>query len=68
MMKGGGANVVKMAEEGEETATQLVVPNLDFIVVTSGDKQRLLSMKAYSTNWTIVLVKLIDEGAHAVVP
>ena len=35
-------DVVKMAEEGEQTPLLLVVPDFDLIIVTSGHKQRLV--------------------------
>jgi len=31
-----GADVVEVAQEGEEAAVELVVPHLDFVIVTCG--------------------------------
>ncbi len=42
--------------------------HLYLIVVSSGHEERLLIVKADTPYGTLVLVKLLEEGAHAVVP
>jgi hypothetical protein len=42
--------------------------NLDFVIISSRHKERLLIMEADSTNWTIMFIKLVQECAHSVVP
>ena len=42
--------------------------NLYFVVVAPCDKKRLLLMKVDAPDRPIVLVELVDHGAHTVVP
>lgn len=63
-----GADVVEVAEEGEDASLLLVVPHFDFVVVATGDEERLLVVKADATDRTVVLVVFFYERAHAVVP
>lgn len=62
------ANVVQMTQQGEQATTQLVVPHLDLVVVTSGHEEGLRFVEVNSTHGAIVLVKSIDKRAHAIVP
>ena len=57
-----------MAEEVEEAAFLLVVPHLDFVVVSARDEERLLVVEADATDRSLVLVEFVQERAHAVVP
>lgn len=68
VMKNGRSDVVQVTEESENTSSLLVVPNFYLVVVTAGYEERLLVVEAYATNWTIVFVKFIEEGAHSIVP
>ena len=63
-----GADVVQVAEEGEEAATELVVPDFDFVVISAGDDEGLVEVKVHAADGTIVFLETIDDGAHAVVP
>jgi hypothetical protein len=63
-----GANIVEVAVEREEAAVGLVVPHLDFVVITSGDEERLGGVEVDSADGPVVLVEAVEEGAHAVVP
>jgi len=44
------ANVVHVAQKCEKTAPQLVVPNFDLVVITTGHKEGLSRMKADSSD------------------
>ena len=54
------ANVIKMAEKGEEAPTLLVVPYLDLVIVATRDEQWLRVMEADTTHGSIVLIELVD--------
>ena len=45
-----GADVIEMAEKGEKTTTQLVVPHLDLVIVTSRNEERLRLMETHSSH------------------
>ncbi len=47
---------------------QHCVSHFDFVVVASGDEERLLVVEADSTHRSIVLVELVDQSAHAIIP
>ena len=40
----------------------------NLVIVAAGDKEGLLLVEIHASNRTIVLVKLFQQGAHAVVP
>jgi hypothetical protein len=63
-----GADVVEVAEERKEAAAQLVVPNLDLIIVAARHEERLHRVKADTAHRAVVLVKPVQQRAHAVVP
>lgn len=44
------SNVIQMTEQREKTLSLLIVPDFDFVVVTTRHKQWLLTMKRYTTN------------------
>lgn len=62
------ADVVKMAIEGEQTSSCLVVPDLDLVVIAARNEQRLCLVEVDSSNWAVVLFKSVDQGSHAIVP
>ncbi len=57
-------DVVKMTQQCEDAAPLLIIPHFDLVVVSSGDKKRLLFVEVHSSDGPIVLVKLVKEGAH----
>jgi hypothetical protein len=68
MVEEDGSDVVEMAAEGEEAAAGLQRPDLDLVIVTAGNEERLGLVEIDASNGTIVLLKSVDEGSHAVVP
>ena len=42
--------------------------HLDLVVVAAGDEERLLLVEADAADGALVLVELLEEGAHPVVP
>jgi hypothetical protein len=52
MMEKRRPYVVQMAEQCEQTFLLLVIPNLYFIIITSGHKQRLVGVEIDASNWT----------------
>ena len=63
-----GADVVKVAVEREKAATCLVRPNLDLVVIATGDEQGLSLVKVDASNGSIVLFESVDQRAHSIVP
>jgi hypothetical protein len=41
---------------------------LDFIIISAGHKERLLLVEIHAAHRSVVFVKLLQEGAHPVVP
>lgn len=67
-MEENGANVIKVAIQGEETASCLIRPNLDLVIVTAGYEEGLGFMEVNPTNWAIVFLESIDQSSHTIVP
>jgi hypothetical protein len=59
VMERGGSHVVQMAIQCENATFLLIVPDFDFEIVTTADEKRLLIVKRDSSDWAIVLVKLL---------
>jgi hypothetical protein len=57
-----------MAIQCKQTPPSLVVPDLDLVIITTGDKQGLGRMEIDSSNGAIVFFEAINESSHAVVP
>merc|ERR1719348_2118318 len=55
----GGADVVQVAQQGEDAPALLVVPHLDLVVVTPAHEQRLLLVKVNPSHGPVMLVKLV---------
>lgn len=68
MVEEDGADIVEMAIQGEETSSCLQRPDLDLVVVSARDKQRLGLVEVDTPDWAIVLLEAVDESSHAVVP
>jgi hypothetical protein len=68
MMELHSANVVKVPMKCEETAVCLIIPDLNLIIITSGDEERLGGVEVDAADRPVVLVEAVEEGAHAVVP
>lgn len=67
-MKINRPDVVKMPDQRKDTASEFVVPNLDFVIITTRDEKRLGAMEIDSTNRSFMFVKAIDERAHTIIP
>ena len=63
-----GAHIIEMATEGEETSPRLQRPDLDLVVVASGDEERLCLVEVDAAHRAVVLFEAVDESSHAVVP
>lgn len=68
MVKEHGANIVQVAIQGEKTTSCLVRPDLDFVIVSSGNEERLCFVKVNASDRTIVLFEAVDQGSHSIVP
>jgi hypothetical protein len=67
-MKLNSSNVIQVTQEGEETTTELVVPHLDLVVVSTRHDERLVEMKVHTAYRAIVFLEAINDSSHAVVP
>ena len=68
MVEHDGADVVQVAQQGEETAAQLVVPHLDLVVIAARHKEGLRVVEVHAAHGALVLLVLFQQRAHAVVP
>jgi hypothetical protein len=50
VVKKDGADVVQVSVESKETALELPVPDFDFVVVSTRDKERLGGMKVHASH------------------
>ncbi len=57
-----------MSQQSEETATEFVVPHLDFIIVAAGNDEGFVEVKVDSADGTIVFLEAIDDGANSIIP
>lgn len=62
------ADVIKMPKKCKKTPMCFVIPDLDLVVITSGDEEGLGVMEVNPPDGTVVLLEAVDEGPHAVVP
>mmetsp|Transcript_7624 Transcript_7624/g.18433 ORF Transcript_7624/g.18433 Transcript_7624/m.18433 type:complete len:242 (+) Transcript_7624:3479-4204(+) len=62
------ANVIEMPQQREKASSQLVIPDLDFVIVTSANDQRFGFVKINSSNRSVVLFESIDDGTNSVIP
>ncbi len=53
-------NVVQVPQQREKAAAQLVVPYLDFVIISARDNERLNLVKINTTNRAIMLVKSLE--------
>jgi hypothetical protein len=68
VMEEDSADIVEMAIEGEEAATSLERPDLDLVVVTTGNEERLCLVEVDTSYRTVVFFEAVNQSAHAVVP
>ena len=47
---------------------KIVFNHLDFVIISSRDEERLLLVEVDAADRTVVFVKLLQQGAHTVVP
>jgi hypothetical protein len=55
------ANVVQVTHQREEAAAQFVVPHFDFIVVSTGDKERLRAVETDAADGACAYIFLIID-------
>lgn len=61
-------DVIKMTQQGEKTSAQFVIPNLDFVIITSTNNKRIGFVKVDTSYGSIVLFEAIDDGTNSVIP
>jgi hypothetical protein len=57
-----------MTEQCKETTAEFIIPNFDFVIVTSGNDEGFHEMKVDAADGTVVLFKSVDDCSHAVIP
>lgn len=57
-----------MTIQCEQTPPSLVVPDLDLVVITTGDKQGLGRVEIDSSNGAVVFFEAINESSCPVIP
>lgn len=60
MVEEDGADIVEMAVEGEEAAASLERPDLDLVVVTTGNEERLCLVEIDTSYGAIVFFKAVN--------
>ena len=68
VMKLTGANVIEMSRKREQTLAQLVIVKFEFVVVATRTEERHRRMERDATHRSIMLVVLVDQRTHSVVP
>lgn len=68
MVEENSSDIVQMTVQREQTPPGLVRPDLDLVVVTARDEERLGVVEVDSSDWTVVLFEPINQGSHTVVP
>lgn len=68
MVEEYGSDVIQVAVQSEKTAPGLIGPDLDLVVVASGNEEWLCLMEVDASNRPIVLFESVNEGSHAVIP
>lgn len=61
-------HIVKVAVECEQASSALIRPNLDLVVVSSRNEERLCFVKVYASDRTIMFLESVDQCTHAIVP
>jgi hypothetical protein len=62
------SNVIEMAGEGKKATLGVVIPNFDTVIITTRHKHGLCLVKVYTTDWSIVFFKSVQQGSHSIVP
>ena len=61
-------NVIQMTKESKETSSEFVIPDFDFVIVSTGTNEWFIEMKVHAADRTFVLFETINDCADAVVP
>jgi hypothetical protein len=68
MVEENGTDVIEMTVQREETAPCLVGPDLDLVIITAGDEERLGLVKVDTPDGTVMFLEPIYQGAHTIIP
>eukprot|EP00117_Sycon_ciliatum_P042067 scpid19236/ scgid30660/ len=68
MVEFGRSHIIQMTEESEQASLHFVIPDLDLVIVSSGNKQWLVAVKINSTNRSVMLIKPLNQCAHTIIP
>jgi hypothetical protein len=67
-MKEDRPNIVQMSIQSKQTSASLIGPDLDFIIISTRNEEGLRFVKVDSSNGSIMLLKSVNQGPHAVIP
>ena len=68
MMEKDCPKIVQVAIQSEETPTCLIRPDLDLVIIPTRDKEGLCLVEVNTANRAIMLLKSVNQGAHAIIP
>lgn len=68
MVKENCADIIQMPAQSEETSSSLIRPDLNLVIVTSGNEERLCAVEVNAPDWSIVLFEAVNECSHTVIP
>lgn len=57
-----------MTQQCEEASTEFVIPNLNFVIITTSYDKGFVEVEINTTDGSIVFFKTVDDCADAVIP
>lgn len=67
-MKEDRTDIVQVPIEREDTASSLVRPDLDLVIISPRYEERLCLVEVNAPDRAIMLFESVNQGAHAVIP
>ncbi len=61
-------NIIQVAQQCKEASSEFVVPNLNFVIISTGNDERFVEVKVYATDGSVVFFEAVDDSAYAVIP
>lgn len=68
MVELNSTDVIQVSKKGKKASMQLIVPDLDLVIITSRDEERLRFMEMNAADRAIVLVEPVNQRPHPVIP
>jgi hypothetical protein len=61
-------DIIQMTKEGKETTAEFVIPDFDFVIVTTRDQQTFRNVKIHTPDRSIVFFESVNHRSNAVIP